>query len=159
MDVPQHDVWQRSRRFGWWSLLCWLTLGMALEALHGFKLGWYLDVGQEARRLQLTLAHSHGTLLALVNLLFAATLRDRDAARLARAGLCLRTAGVLMPLGFLGGGLWPLGNDPGVAVVLVPFGGLLLFCGVLLVVLELRGGDPTGAAGGGAAAGKGQARR
>jgi hypothetical protein len=157
MDVRQLDVWQRSRSFGWWSLLCWLTLGMALEALHGFKLGWYLDVGQEARRLQLTLAHSHGTLLALVNLLFAATLRDRDAARLVRAGLCLRTAGVLMPVGFLGGGLWPLGNDPGVAVVLVPLGGLLLFCGVLLVVLELRSGS--GTAGGGAAGGKGQSGR
>lgn len=130
------DATQRCLRFGWWSLLCWLTLGMGLEAMHGFKIGWYLDVGNEARHLQLTLAHSHGTLLALVNLLFAATLRDRASVALARAGWCLRAAGVLMPLGFLGGGLWPLGNDPGLAIVLVPFGGFCLFCGVLLAARQ-----------------------
>ena len=34
-------------RFGWWSLLVFLSLGIALETLHGFKIGWYLDVANE----------------------------------------------------------------------------------------------------------------
>ena len=70
----------RNLCFGWWSLLCWLSLGMVLEALHGFKIGWYLEVTSEARRLQWSLAHAHGTLIALVNIAFAATVRAPDAA-------------------------------------------------------------------------------
>jgi len=65
----------RHLRFGWWSLLVFLTLGIALDAMHGFKLGWYLDTVNETRRLMFTLAHAHGTLLGLIHLGFAATLR------------------------------------------------------------------------------------
>lgn len=124
----------QASRFGWWSLLCWLSLGLVLESLHGFKVGWYLDAVGEARRLQLTLAHSHGTLLALVCLACAATVKSTDAtaARHARASWCLRWAAVLMPLGFLLGGVFAMGADPGLPIVLVPVGGVLLFAGVLL---------------------------
>src|SRR5213076_1386111 len=69
----------RNLRFGWWSLLIFLLFGGALETLHGFKIGWYLDVGNEMRRLMFTLAHAHGTLLALVNI--AAGLTARSVAR------------------------------------------------------------------------------
>src|SRR5882724_2082352 len=47
----------RNLRFGWWSLLVFLSLGGGLEILHGFKIGWYVDVGNEMRRLMFTLAH------------------------------------------------------------------------------------------------------
>ena len=36
-------------RFGWWSLLVFLSLGGLLETLHGFKIGWYIDAGNEIR--------------------------------------------------------------------------------------------------------------
>lgn len=123
-----------ARRFGWWSLLAWLALGLALEAMHGFKVGWYLDVGNESRRLMLTLAHVHGTLIALVNLAFAASMRPaaNDAKALGWAAGCLRWAGILMPSGFLGGGVQTFGADPGFAIALVPIGGLLLLSGVWL---------------------------
>ena len=65
----------RHLRFGWWSLLLFLTMGIVLEVMHGFKVGWYLDVGNETRRLLLRLAHAHGTLLSLVHVVFALTLR------------------------------------------------------------------------------------
>ena len=127
------DPLQRARSFGWWSLLVWLSLGLVLEAMHGFKLGWYLDVVNDARRLSLRLAHTHGTLLALVAIVFAVSLRGAEPGpRLARAGSCLRWAGVLMPLGFLLGGMFPMGADPGLGIVLVPIGGIFLFAGVLL---------------------------
>src|SRR6185369_15955470 len=37
----------RHVRFGYFALLAFLTLGVALEALHGFKIGFYLDVASE----------------------------------------------------------------------------------------------------------------
>ena len=84
----------RHLSFGWWSLLGWLALGLGLEALHGFKTGWYLDVGNETRRLMFTLAHAHGTLLALINLAAGLTLRVVPGCELfeydARTGKLLR---------------------------------------------------------------------
>ena len=136
------DPLMRSRSFGWWALLCWLTLGIALEAMHGFKVGWYLDVDNEGRKLQLTLAHTHGTLLAVVNIIFALSFNGSGVngsgvkgsgvnGTLAKAAKFLKWAAILMPLGFLGGGIMSMGADPGFAIVLVPVGGLLLFAGVL----------------------------
>src|SRR6266571_7488083 len=75
----------RNLRFGWWSLLVFLSLGGALETLHGFKIGWYLDVGNEMRRLMFTLAHAHGTLLAVVNIIAGLTARKVE-------GFTLRTS-------------------------------------------------------------------
>lgn len=57
----------RHLRFGWWSLLLFLLLGLVLEAFHGFKADWYLGVAHAPRRFSWTLAHAHGTLLAVVN--------------------------------------------------------------------------------------------
>ena len=51
----------RNLRFGWWSLLVFLSLGGVLEILHGFKIGWYVDVGSDMRQLMFTLAHAQLT--------------------------------------------------------------------------------------------------
>ena len=69
------DYARRHLRFGWWSLLVFATLGLLLESLQGFKVRAYLDVSNETRRLMWTLAHAHGTLLALVHVIFGLTLR------------------------------------------------------------------------------------
>jgi hypothetical protein len=128
-------------RFGWWTLLIFLTAGLALEALHGFKVGAYLNVSNETRRLMWTLAHAHGALLALVNLGFAATARVLTAwpepnKRLASAALLGAT--VLMPAGFFLGGLFIYAGDPGLGIVLVPVGGILLFAAVLLTAVAVK---------------------
>ena len=121
----------RHLRFGWWSLLAYLALGIALETLHGFKLGWYLGVGNEMRRLMLTLAHAHGTLLALVNLAAGLTARTVNGFSLARsASHALLGSALLLPVGFLLGGWAVHGGDPGPGVLLVPIGALLLVSGV-----------------------------
>ena len=117
--------------YGWWSLLVWLTLGLLLEVLHGLKAGWYLDVGNETRRLMFTLGHAHGTLLALINLAAGLTIRNVPDCEVSRvASNALLAAGLLLPLGFLLGGIWIYGGDPGLGIWLVPFGGALLFVGV-----------------------------
>ncbi|MDJ0847025.1 MAG: hypothetical protein QNK04_01450 [Myxococcota bacterium] len=122
-------------RVGWWALLVFLTLGIGLEAMHGFKVGFYLDVSNETRRLMWRLAHVHGTLLALVNVAFALSTRllpGWSGGRRTVASRCLLGALVLMPLGFLLGGAFLHGGDPGLGVLLVPPGALLLFLAVLL---------------------------
>ena len=130
----------RHLRVGWWSLAVFLSLGIVLEAMHGFKVGWYLDLSNATRRLLLTLAHVHGTLVALVHLAFAATLALRMPRPLPRASVasaCLVGAGIALPAGFLLGGLWPWGGDPGLGIVLVPVGAALLLVGVVTVALGL----------------------
>ncbi len=139
-DPNGPDYALRHRRFGWWALLCFLTLGIILEALHGFKVGWYLDVANEARRLTWTLAHAHGTLLGLIHLGFAWSLTSVAVAserRRSAASLCLIAASVLLPGGFFLGGLVVHAGDPGLGVLLSPVGGALLFCAVVLVALEV----------------------
>ena len=121
----------RHLRFGWWSLFTFLTLGVVLETLHGFKMGWYLDVDVEMRRLMFTLAHAHGTLLALVNIAAGITLRTVKGFELTSgASRSLIWGSILLPAGFLLGGLIIHDGDPGLGVVLVPVGALLLLYGV-----------------------------
>lgn len=129
----------RHLRIGWTALLAFLSLGLVLEALHGFKLGWYLDVGHENRRLMLTLGHAHGTLLGLVHVALAASASAIAAGAgsrvwLERASPLLTAATVLLPGGFLLGGLVLSGADPGPGVLLVPVGGLALVAAIGCVV-------------------------
>jgi hypothetical protein len=139
-------ITRRHLLFGWWSLLVFLALGLVLEAFHGFKVGAYLDVDQSTRRLMWTLAHAHGTLLALVNLAFAFTVQrwEKDAAGLLLASRCLLAGGLLMPLGFFLGGLDIRGGDPGLGIALVALGGLVLLVGVLAVARGVTAERPAG---------------
>lgn len=128
----------RHLRVGWWGLLVFLSLGLALEALHGFKVGAYLDVGNETRRLMWRLAHAHGTLLSLVNLAYAFTVRARPTAAVSLASTGLVVAWALVPLGFFAGGVTVHGGDPGLPVLLVPVGAVALFAGVLSAARAIR---------------------
>lgn len=126
---------RRHLRFGWWSLLLFLSLGIGLEALHGLKVGWYLDIAHTTRREMWTLAHAHGTLLAVLNLILGTTLRLRPPWRPRNhrtASACLLSAGLLLPAGFFLGGLRAYEGDPGVGIILVPVGGILLLIAVWL---------------------------
>ena len=126
---------RRHLRFGWWSVLVFLTLGIVLESLHGFKVGWYLNVSNSTRRLMFTLAHAHGTLLGLLHIAFAFSvthLTAWDPGRRALAANCLLSASVLIPAGFFLGGVMIYAGDPGLGIVLVPIGALLLFIAVFL---------------------------
>ena len=128
----------RHIRIGLVCLLVFLSLGMILETLHGFKFSFYLDVDQETRRLMWTLAHAHGTLLALVHFAFVTTvvsLKDWTGPSRVLSSRSLTAASVLMPLGFLLGGFGAVEGDPGTGVLLVIPGGTLLFVSILLAAL------------------------
>jgi len=130
------DASRQHLRFGWWSLLLFATLGLVLESLHGFKVRAYLDVSNETRRLMWTLAHAHGTLLAVIHIVFGLTVRGGPAPALASQRLIstsLYAASVLLPGGFFLGGVVFYAGDPGVGVLLVPVGGVLLLYAIFRI--------------------------
>ena len=138
LTLPEVQLADRNLRFGWWSLLIFLSLGAVLETLHGFKVRWYVDVGNETRRLMFTLAHAHGTLLALVNIVAGLTARivERFALR-SSVSIALIWAAILLPAGFFLGGIVIYDGDPGLGVWLVPAGAALLFYSIVRIALDL----------------------
>src|SRR3954469_6328489 len=128
----------RNLRFGWWWLLIFLSLGGALEGLHGFKIGWYVDVGNDMRRLMLTLGHAHGTALAVVNIVAGLTARHfADFDYGPGVSVALIWAGILFPVGFILGGIVTYGGDPGLGIWLVPVAALLLFYSVARIAVAV----------------------
>jgi hypothetical protein len=127
---------RRHHWIGWWGLLVFLSLGIGLETLHGFKAGFYLDPAERLRRLLWTLAHAHGTLLALIHIGFAAGLPQLGRwteRRLKLASFFLTDALLLMPAGFFLGGVGHSEVDPSPGVLLVPVGALALLAAVALI--------------------------
>jgi hypothetical protein len=133
-EDPQIYV-RRHLRFGWWSLLVFLTLGIVLEGLHAFKVGAYLNVSNSTRRLLWTLAHAHGTALGVVHVAFAFTanyLTNWSTRARAFASGSLMASSILLPGGFFLGGLVIYSGDPGLGILLVPLGAVFLLIAVLL---------------------------
>lgn len=127
-------------------MLLFLTLGIGLEALHGFKVGAYLDPEYRMRRLMWTLAHAHGTLLSLVHIAFAWGVTHWgtwNAGRLRLVSFFLIDGGLLLPLGFFLGGLGHNETDPWIGILLVPVGALFLLVAVFLIALSALGLDRT----------------
>lgn len=126
----------RHVRFGWWSLLVFATLGLALEGLHAFKIPAYLDVSNETRRLMWRLAHAHGVLLALIHVVYGLALGAMPSLGGTNGGLItpsLIGASVLIPGGFFLGGIAFYAGDPGLGILLVPIGACL-FLGALFLI-------------------------
>jgi hypothetical protein len=83
-----------------------------------------------------TLAHAHGTLFGLIHIAFALTVRllpEWAARERGLASAALRGAAILTPAGFFLGGVRFYSGDPGVGILLVPVGALLLILSVFLV--------------------------
>jgi hypothetical protein len=130
-------ITDRHLRFGWWGLFLFAGLGLVLESLNGLRVDYYINVANDTRRHMFTLAHAHGTLLSLVNLAFAFTVSTRFGEGIRNVktpSACLLAALILLPAGFFTGGLVIYDGDPGLGIVMVPVGALLLIVAALLVV-------------------------
>jgi hypothetical protein len=129
----------RHLRIGWWSILAFLSLGILLEFLHASKAAWYLNEAFETRRHLWTLAHAHGVLLGVLHIAFAVSclhlVGTERSLRIASG--CLTGASVLLPGGFLLGGVVIYDGDPGLGIFLVPVAGALLFVSVLMTARML----------------------
>jgi hypothetical protein len=113
----------------------WMSFGLLLEGLIGYKTPAYLH--DSVRRELLRLAHAHGTLLSLL-LLGLALVSDRFELKPANiVTMVLRAGVILMPVGFLLGGLWHYESDPGVGIWLVPFAAVMVVFGVVSLAIAL----------------------
>jgi hypothetical protein len=145
-STSYRDLTVRHLKIGWIGLLVFLSMGIFLEALHGLKLGLYLDVQNTTRRLMWTLAHSHGALFALIQIAFACSLTSltgRDgklssAVNFRTISRCLTGAIIFLPLGFFLGGVWMFDGDPGPGIFLVPLGAVLMLIAVVQFVSVIR---------------------
>ena len=165
-DAPftGRDYARRHLRFGWWSLLVFVLLGLTLESFHGFKVRAYLDVSNDTRRLMWTLAHAHGTLLSLIHVLFGLSVRmapEMTGRNGPIMSWCLIGASVLLPGGFFLGGAVFYGGDPGLGVLLVPIGATALMIAVFFLARQAaaRDGQESPGPAGGVRPRKGTARR
>jgi hypothetical protein len=127
----------RHLRIGYVGLAVFVVLGGALEAMHGFKVGFYLDVDSETRRLMWRLAHAHGTLLSLVHIVYGLTLRAVPGAARPLASSALTASLVLVAGGFFVGGITVAGGDPNLGVLLVPAGFVALLVSVVVTARAL----------------------
>ena len=136
-----NDLQRRHLAFGWRMLFLFLLLGFALETLHGLKIDWYLESSSETRRFLWTLAHAHGSLLAILNLAFAFTLQASGSFDEAKAKLVspsLMAANILLPLGFFLGGIVVYQGDPGAGILLAPIGAVFLIIAVALIAFSRK---------------------
>src|SRR5215216_6663227 len=130
--TPRSDWYGRLMLQGWSSIALWMSVGLLLEGLLGYKIPSYLNDLQ--RRELFRLAHTHGTFLGLV--LIAAALCHKRGAELPRAGsLALSLGSALMPIGFFLSGIWHPEGDPGPAVWIVPPAALLIIFGTVMLAL------------------------
>ncbi|MES2683790.1 MAG: hypothetical protein V4650_09755 [Pseudomonadota bacterium] len=121
---------RKSLRYGFSALLLFVAGGLSLEFLHLIKAPWYLE--NHLRRELWVLAHAHGALLALFNLIYAAVLPRIAAA--ASAGAWLRWGAVLVPAGFFLGGIGNTEGDPSLLIALTPMGALAVLIALALCV-------------------------
>src|ERR1044071_9878587 len=120
---------------GWIFLAAWIVFGLLIEGLIGFRSPALLD--DAVRQDMFRLAHAHGTLLNLV-LIAAAICARLELVRIGPgASLGLRSSVILLPAGFLIGGLWHFKDEPGLALLLVPIGAVLLLASAIYLSLTL----------------------
>ncbi len=129
---------ERHLRIGFWALGVFIALGALLEGLHATKAGFYLDEGNETRRLLWRLPPAHGTPIALVNIVYGLPVRSHPGTASPLASRCLLAALVLLPAGFFLGGMGARGGDPGLGAALIPAGALALVIAVVRIARSLR---------------------
>ncbi|HLK36097.1 MAG TPA: hypothetical protein VKU41_05045 [Polyangiaceae bacterium] len=138
MNADVDALSRRHLRIGYGGLAVFLTLGAVLEALHGFKIGFYLDAGNETRRLMWRLAHAHGSLLSIAHVVYALTVRAVPGAARPVASKGLTAALILVAGGFFVGGITIAGGDPNPGVLLVPAGFVALLVSVVATARAVR---------------------
>jgi hypothetical protein len=116
---------------GWFSLALFMTAGLLFEGLIGYRSPAYLN--DPMRRELFRLAHAHGTILSLVLIIADQYLRSREIQIPRPAILSLRIGAILMPIGFLLGGIWHTETDPNFLVILSPIGGVMLIFAIVVI--------------------------
>lgn len=144
MSQPTQSLARKHVRFGWLMLAAFAIAGITLEGFHGLKTGWYLEDAYETRRLLFTLGHAHGALLGLINIVFGVVtaVLGGNLPRLLQVSRLLSVGTVLLPAGFLLGGIGLYGADPGVGIYLVPIGALCVLAAFVVAAFSSASRTP-----------------
>ncbi len=118
------------------GIAAWMSFGLLLEGFIGFRVSAYMSV--PIRREMFQLAHTHGTLLSILLLISALTISKDLVYPNKLAILLLRIGTVLMPLGFLLGGIQPNKDEPNALVFLAPIGGILVILGIINLAFSIK---------------------
>ena len=136
-EIAQDEIGQANReKFslaaqGWFGLAVFMAFGLLIEGLIGYRSPAYLN--DPMLRELFRLAHFHGTALSLLLVVADLYLLSRDIAIPRPAKLSLRIGAVIMPLGFLFGGIATTETDPHFSIILSPIGGVMLIFGVIAI--------------------------
>lgn len=117
------------------SVALFLAMGLWLEAMYGLRAeGW---VDDPLRREFLRLGHAHGGLLGLLNVALAWALERlrTPAAWAQKIRVAALLGAALVGLGFMVGGLLHGPTDPGLPVLAVPAGAMLLLSALVATAL------------------------
>lgn len=118
----------------WASIAAWMSFGLLLEGLIGYRIPGY--VNDEMRRELFRLAHSHGALLNIILLLVVICVRMQIVTASKIALWALRIGVIMMPVGFMLGGIWHTESEPGIGIFLAPLGGIMVIFGVISVAIS-----------------------
>jgi hypothetical protein len=103
---------------------------VTLEAYLGFRSS--AVTSDELRHRLWSLAHFHGAMLAMLNLIYARFADRESVPNRALASRALIAGSTLMPLGFFFGGASHPEGDPGIAIFLVPLGAVAILVAVAM---------------------------
>ena len=124
----------RSLIFGWSWLALFMLGGLLLESLHLFKSAFYFEVA--IRRELWTLAHAHGALLALVNIVLGLYFTHFGLPSTRTIANLMIAAAIFMPFGFLLGGVGNNEVDPSLAILMTPIGAVLAILAIAILVKQ-----------------------
>lgn len=118
------------------GIAVWMSFGLLLEGFIAFRVPAYLLDG--VTRELFRLAHAHGTLLSLVLIAIGMCWRSGFIAPPRTAKLSLQIGSVLMPVGFLLGGIGHYESDPSPLVFFAPLGGVMMIFGIVACAVGFK---------------------
>jgi hypothetical protein len=118
------------------GIAAWMSFGLLLEGFIGFRVSAYMS--DVTRRELFRLAHTHGTGLGLLLLLCTLTISKHLVYPHKSAVFALRVGTILMPFGFLLGGIQTRGEEPNFLIFLAPIGGISVIFGVINLALSIK---------------------
>lgn len=115
-----------------------LASGLWLEAMYGLRAEGWID--DPLRREFLRLGHAHGGLLGIVNVALAWALERlaTPAAWARKIRVAALLGAVLVGFGFMLGGLMHGPTDPGLPILAVPAGAMLLLSSLVATAIVRR---------------------
>lgn len=137
VETPLADADHSSLVFhGLVGIAVWMSFGLLLEGLIAFRIPDYLS--DPVTREMFRLAHAHGTLLSLVLVAVGLTGRSGYIAAPNIGKMALHIGSVVMPVGFMLGGIGNYESDPNPLVFFAPLGGIMVIFGIVISAVSFK---------------------